>query len=101
MRYRGDYTKMPGIGGNVPTTAAEYYRILKENRRIEANSVQQNTVHMKIEVTKNAAGQFKVKVSVNNTTTYEETIDISIAPPRIQTHWGSGVVFSKLILTQH
>jgi hypothetical protein len=95
VRYGGSYTTMDDWGqGTPPTSAEQYAAILEENKK-------HNTGHMKIEVTKEEpAGTFRVKASVNGDRTYEESgIVLNPLVPRLQTHWGSGVVFENVNFT--
>jgi len=109
VRYGGDYKCMNDWGGtalpapNPPTTVDDYYSILKNNAtHTKSDDADSKDNHMKIEVVKdNAPNKFTVTVWVNNQPTYQESgIVMAIGFPHLQSHWGSGVVYSNLQFTK-
>ena len=99
VRYGGDYTKMADWGNPLtpPASPDQFYKLLTDNAT-------RNTGHMMIVVSKDAGGTFTVVVGVMAgnvlTPTYAESgIALAIAPPKLQTHWGSGVTFTNIAYT--
>jgi hypothetical protein len=99
VRYGGGYQYMADWGDttlpaqNLPTSVDDFYSILTRNAG-------HNAGHMTIEV-QEASGNFAVTVSIDGIRTYfEGGIAMTIAPPRLQTHWGSGVVFENVIFAE-
>lgn len=98
IRYDGDYTKMladnPVLPGS-PDTAKEFYDTLKSNYDRHASNNQ-----MKVEVTRLDPQQttYTLEIYQGLTLVYSEDIALttSIGKLDLQSHWGSGVIFSDM-----
>jgi hypothetical protein len=95
--YGGDYKKMADWGDsqNDPDSAADYFSIL-ENNYDRTNS------HIKIDVTLVSGSTYTVNVYLDNEqqTCYSETLTLtSLATLNLQSHWGSGVIFTNMDVT--
>ena len=99
VRYGGDYAKMadnpdhPNDG--VPDDAGEFYTTL-------ANNEGRANAHMKIDVSDDTGAGHALDVYLDNDTDacYSEMVTLaSYTTLNLQTHWGSGVIFSNMDIT--
>jgi len=101
--YGGDYfsmTDLPATASPPTITQAEYQATL-------GNNWNRDNAEMTIDVTQtssdpNGPDEYKIIIYVDGAKTYEQT-DVSLESLNtlsLQTHWGSGVVFSDMSITK-
>jgi hypothetical protein len=98
VKYGGDYSKMSdynAVNPSDPPTSGDFYQTL-------VNNASRGSGHMTIEATLTGAATYAVGIYIDGSLTYYddgESIE-NLNQIYLQSHWGSGVVFSNLNITQ-
>ena len=100
VRYAGDYAWMqdnPNFPVPPPADASAFYQILENNH-------DRDNLVMKIDVTPVDVDNsiFSIDIDLDSDPTYEQVLTLPQPPlghPTLQAHWGSGVVFSNVVIT--
>jgi len=96
--YNGDYDNMKDyqdVDPDDPPTAQDFYDTL-------VNNYNRTNGHIKIDVTLVSGSTYTVNVYLDNEqqTCYSDAITLtSLATLNLQSHWGSGVIFSNMDVT--
>ena len=93
VEYGGAYRNMTDTGNDDPANGAEFYAALKENH-------DRTNAKIKVDVYEEN-GAFQLRIYLDGLLTYAESINSWQASPLwIQSHWGSGVMFSSMDITE-
>ncbi len=97
--YAGDYAKMadnPNYPTAPPSSAGEYYATLENNEG-------RTNAHMNIDVTNVSGTTYTVNIYLDNdpNVCYSENVTLTaFSTLELQSHWGSGVIFSNMDISK-
>jgi len=95
VEYAGGYEFMADTGFSTPTTPAEYFAAFGNNKA-RANG------HMRILVgTATGESERKLRIYLDSVLTYVQPMTESVGVFSLQAHWGSGVVFENMKITNN